>query len=375
MSEGIIRDGYLPVREFDPAAKGEVNLHSKNAVEDIKKLDDIGQAVEGYTTVMADPCVEGPPEGVPRILIVIPLLEVSFKFFKSWHTFWQSMLEHVRVFDENGKQTGVKYEIGVEFIYRKPVHIAETKGVNLARMNKCTHVLFMDDDIYDITPEMVDMLLEADKDVISGIMYASGFPFSLCAFRRYATDTTVCSQPAQRGMFRLYEVPCRCPHCAANNVVTDFGANWDMDFCPVCRKEIKDFAIQPVDLIPFPFTLMKTSVFDKIAKPWFHCNEIFPTDSWFADRCSEVGIQEYAHMKIRLNHRDINDDTKSFRYNESMHLASKKGSVVELTPEQMKQHQAMLEQRMELAEKTYQYNERPKFVGDVIKENRDVKKT
>ena len=329
----------------DVEEKGEIDLHSPDAVEKVNNLFgtvvDTSMVAKETPQPAAQPQPTGggvtpPKEGVPRILIAIPMLEVSYKFFQSFHKFWtQCMTE----FNQEGE-----LEIGCYFIYRKPVHIAETMAVNVARHNKCTHVLFMDDDIYDVTPDMLRKLLVADKDVIAGVMYASGFPYAMCTFRRFDEKTTVCSQPAQRGMYRLYETPCKCPHCG--NPLP----GWLTNFCPKCRKDIVDLAIQKVDLIPFCFTLMKLSVFDKIRKPWFHCNSIFPTDSWFADRCAEVGIQEYAHMDVRLTHRDVNDTTRPYLFQKDLALQQQKGGVVVLTPEDMKKHEAILVHKMEEAE-------------------------
>ncbi len=338
---------------------GEINLHSPDAVNKINEL--VGTPVdiktlpqkEIHRSLPSIPEVDPPPKGTPRILLVVPLLEVSFDFFQSFLKFWQSM-----VMRQVAKQ--VRYEIGYHFIYRKPVHIAETMGAVIALRNKCTHLLLMDDDIYDITPEMVDKLLEADKDVISGVMYASGFPYAMCTFRRFDLNSTLSSQPAQKGIYRLYEIPCRCPYCFKEKKIVEL--TWNSTFCVHCRKDLpSDFPIQPVDLIPFCFTLIKTSVFQRIKKPWFHCNTIFPTDSWFADRCLEAGIQEYAHMQVRLNHRGINDITRPHRFNEGLALAQHKGAVIELTPEQMELHIKMVEAKMNAAEERTKAKVQPVF--------------
>lgn len=350
---------FKKAEEKDVTEVGEIDLHSVDAVEKVNSLrgtpvsmtpcpDPVAQPADPQGPVPPEP----PEEGIPRILVVIPLLEVSFKFFESWHKFWtQCMTQFKGTID-----------IGAHFIYRKPVHIAETMGVNVAKYNKCTHVLFMDDDIYDITPDMVQMLLDADKDVIAGVMHASGFPYSQCTFRRFDVKTTVASQPAQTSMYRLYEIPCHCPHCMAENKVTNFGTNWSVDFCPICKKEIKDFAIQKVDLIPFPFTLIKMSVFDKINMPWFHCNHIFPTDSWFADRCIEAGIQQYAHMLVRLNHRGVTDATKPFLFQKDLNANQAAGRTVVVTPEDMKKHEMMIQHRMNEAETKFRYAEAAEFL-------------
>lgn len=109
--------------------------------------------------------------------------------------------------------------------------------------------------------------------------------------------------------------------------------------------------MQPVDLIPLPFALVRVDLFDRIKKPWFHCSEHYPTDSWLADRCIEAGIQEYCHMGVRLNHNGINDVTRPFELQKGLELnkASGKG-LVHLSQEDMDRHQYLLHQKMQEAE-------------------------
>jgi hypothetical protein len=140
--------------------------------EEINKPD-----CEGHVSnfpVGQDSNVPPPPEGKARILIGIPMLAVSYEFFESFLKFWTEL-----------SLAGSKdYEVGYHFAYRKPVHMAEEYLVKVAKYNKCTHILFMDDDIFDVRKEYLDWLIAADKDVIGGVMHASKFPHAMCVFRR-----------------------------------------------------------------------------------------------------------------------------------------------------------------------------------------------
>jgi hypothetical protein len=273
--------------------------------------------------------VPPPPEGMNRILIGIPLLAITYEFFESFMKFWTEL---------NISQDQ-KYEVGYHIAYRKPVHMAEEHLANVACYNKCTHLLLMDDDIYDITKADLDKLIDADKDVIGGVMHASKFPHAMCVFRRYNKERKVIDMPVDDSMYRLYEVPCTCPKC---NVGL---SHWDAKFCPACGSTV-DNLIQQADLIPFAFTLIKIDVFSKIKWPWFHCTTKYPTDSWFSDRLIEAGMTEYAHMGVRLNHAGITDETKPHFVQMGMIKAREKNGVVELTPKQMQDHQDLLMQKM-----------------------------
>jgi len=253
----------------------------------------------------------------PKILIGVPILAWTHEFAESFLSFWTSLMTY--------QHKGRKFHVGYKFMYRRPVHMAEEELAQFALDAGCTHLLLMDDDIYDVTPEDLLKLLDADKDVISGIMYASGFPHAMCAFRRYDPNAKVADQPILKGPCRLYEVP------------------------PEQRV-----GAQPIDLVPFCFTLIKTDVFRKIERPWFTCNTQAPTDSWFMDAVMAKGIKPFAHFDVWLNHRGVTKDNQPLWVQMGMQKAQKAGgaSVVGLTPEEMQRHEAFMRVKLEAAEKS-----------------------
>ncbi len=250
---------------------------------------------------------------IPKILIGIPILAWTHEFATSFLSFWTDLM----MYEKDAR----KFHVAYKFMYRKPVHMAEEELAQFALDNQCTHLLLMDDDIYDVTADMLLKLLDADKDVIGGIMHASGYPHAMCAFRRYDRKTKVADQPILKGPARLYEIP------------------------PEQRK-----GVQHVDLIPFCFTLIKTTVFQKLKKPWFTCDTQAPTDSWFADAMLTKGFSYFAHFDCWVNHRGVTRHTLPAWLNLGMAQAQEKNSaqIVLLTPEEMQRHEAMM--RLKLAD-------------------------
>jgi len=181
----------------------------------------------------------------------------------------------------------------------------------------------MDDDIYEVTASDVLKLLDANKDVIGGVMHASGFPYAMCAFRRYDVNTRVSDQPILKGPCRLYEVP-------------------------VDQR----VGIQKVDLIPFAFTLIKVDVFRKLPKPWFNGDGKCPTDSWFADTVLNANMEYFVHFDVWLNHRGITRYTQPLWAQIGLINAQQKQgqNVIVLTPEEMQRHEAFMRVRLEEAE-------------------------
>ena len=251
---------------------------------------------------------------ISKILIGVPILAWTHEFAESFLSFWTDLM----TFNHKGR----KFHIGYQFMYRMPVHKAEEHLAQLAVDGGCTHLLLMDDDIYDVKAEDLLTLLDVDKDVVGGIMFASGFPYSMCAFRRYDIKTKVAEQPLLKGPARLYEIP------------------------PDQRK-----GLQKVDLIPFGFTLIKTSVFKDMKKPWFSSDNQAPTDSWFADRMLNKKRDYYAHFDVWLNHKGITKETQHLWLQMGLITARQKaGASIQLTPEEMKRHEAMMTMKLADAE-------------------------
>ena len=280
--------------------------------------------------------VPPPKEGKGRIMIGVPLLMVSYEFFESFLKFWTELC--------GASASGtLPFEVCYHFVYRTPVHMADEKLVKAARFNKCTHILFMDDDIFDVRLADLMKLWDAKKDMISGVMYASKFPHAMCAFRRYNTERKVTDMPVDNSIYRLYEIPCLCKKCGTGQ------SHWDGKFCPTCG-EAQDNIVQRVDLVPFPFTLIKLDVFDKIKTPWFNTTCNYPTDSWFCDRMMESGLEVYAHMGVRLNHAGISDETRPHFMAMGMEKSKKLGGIIGLAPQEMDTHQYLLERKMKETE-------------------------
>lgn len=283
----------------------------KNKVKQIENAQLVDTPLSVLDTINLKP-VE---QVIPKILIGIPVLSWTHESVVSFINFWTSIMTY--------KEKKRRFHVAYKFIYRKPVHMAEEELAQFAIDCGCTHILLMDDDIYDVTVESLLMLLDADKDVIGGIMHTGGFPYAMCAFRRYNTKNKVIDMPIIKGPARLYEIP------------------------PEQR-----IGIQKVDLIPFAFTLIKTNVFSKIPKPWFECTNQAPTDSWFADKILKAGLSYYAHFGVYLNHKGVTLANKHLYFQLGLleQQAKQGGNVIGLTPDEMKKHEILMTKKLEDAE-------------------------
>jgi hypothetical protein len=195
-----------------------------------------------------------------KILFVCPILDIRYEWFTAFVEVWEQLR----------KKSGV--QVGRFMPYRKPVHLADTLAVKEAFKGGFDYILRMDDDVWDIPPNAVDMLLAADKDFISAVMYANSFPYQMCAFTNKDKTKT------------LIDV-------AKGNADTLY--------------EVEGEGVQPVDLTAFPFTLWKVSMFTKIPEPWFVYDEGVPSDSYFCQKCLDNGVQPFVHKDIQVTHRGV----------------------------------------------------------------------
>ena len=255
---------------------------------------------------------------VQKIMIGVPILAWTHEFALSFLKFWTELMTY--------QEKDRRFHVAYNFKYRRPVHLAEEELAQDAVNAGCTHLLLMDDDIYDVTANDLFKLLDADKDVIGGIMHTGGFPHAMCAFRRFDLTKTLKDQPNLVESCRLYEVP-----------------------------QEQRTGVQMVDLIPFAFTLIKTSVFNEIPKPWFNCDSKAPTDSWFADSVLSKNLEYYAHFDVYLNHRGVRKDNVHLWAQLGMHNAGRENSrTIQLDPKDMQKHEAMIQERMKEAELKYE---------------------
>jgi hypothetical protein len=143
------------------------------------------------------------------------------------------------------------------------------------------YILRMDDDVWDVPDNAFDLLFSADKDMISAIMYASGFPYQQCALVKADKNRTL-SEISSSNKGGLLEA--------------------------------KGVGVTPVDLVAMPFTLFKTELFKKIPEPWFVSDEKVPPDSYFCQKMLDNGLQPYAHFGVKVNHRGVNSGNRLLKF-------------------------------------------------------------
>lgn len=211
-----------------------------------------------------------------KLLVGACLLDIKYDWMTSWNSFWTDVIR------------SAEFEVGCSFKFRQNTFIAQENLAREAVDSGCTHLLLVDDDIFDYTLLDLTRLLDADVDMIGGVMLTKKFPFFECAMRRIDPTRPLVEHCKRTTGFDMYAVP-----------VSD-------------QKGVK-----PVDLISFGFTLISTDLLKRIKRPYFipdpnkinfdecHYEYLNFTDSIFCDKVLELGVQPYAHFDVRLNHNGV----------------------------------------------------------------------
>jgi len=195
------------------------------------------------------------------------------------------------------KRAGV--EFGFKFPYRKPIHRAENEIITFALTGKYTHILRIDDDVWGIQPGDVIKLLAADKEFISAVMFVRGFPYSRCAFVKKDPKLTLL----------------QCERVGRGTLL-----------------EVDGEGVIPVDLTAFPFTLWKTSIFDRMKMPYFDVDRPESPDAQFCQKCLDLGIQPFVHMDIQINHQHVTPWNRLALFNADAREALMKKSIEPSNP-------------------------------------------
>ena len=137
--------------------------------------------------------------------------------------------------------------------------------IEQAIINNCSHILFLDDDTA-FKPDLLEQLLAHGKDIVTG----------LCFMRKY-------------------------PHQPL--IFDDMDELGGSKFCFLKGDEPSVIKIVAAGL---GCILIKTSVFDKLEKPWIRLGEL-ETDHWcddigFFKRLRDVGVESYCDLNCRVGH-------------------------------------------------------------------------
>ena len=189
-----------------------------------------------------------------RILIGVCSTRSDKRFWDSFFRFTKDICEF--------------YDVGTTII--RDMHLPDAQNEIVEIFMNCNYdyLLFMDDDHWGHTREMLDCLVEADSPLATIKSYSRHYPYS-CALMRQNRNS----------------------YAGIEN-----GEGY-----------------QEVDLSGFPMTLIKREVFEKMERPYFVGKDeglrTWATDENFSRRMKSLGLKMTGCFQYCLPHDDITQET------------------------------------------------------------------
>ena len=172
------------------------------------------------------------------------------------------------------------------FPYRQQWWPANNEIWNVVFEHNFDYILRLDDDIWDVPTDGFSKLLQADKDVIGAAYPARRFPYLVNALNMLSEG----------------------------NIAETFNSD------KLFMKPIQSYAYEGAepeacDLIGFGMTLIKVEPFLFAERPMYRGLEICPDDSWFAQVCKDLKIQQWCHWGVRLKHAHVTFENAGHLFN------------------------------------------------------------
>jgi len=194
-----------------------------------------------------------------RILIGITLYRPHKDFLKSLSEFYSKIYN--------------SYEIEILVVSNKQLVDAQNEIAEYFLNSSSEYLLFLEDDHWGHTPQMLEALLKADAPVTAVKFYSRHFPY-LCCLMKYGNS---------------------------NNPKRKYINH------PMNQKGYAE-----IDLTPFGMTLIRKNTFNYLEKPYFRLNDepdyvTHATDKNFSDRLRAKGVKLLGYYDECLVHYGLDE--------------------------------------------------------------------
>lgn len=164
-----------------------------------------------------------------------------------------------------------RHGLRLNYALYRPLYEVQAEAVLAAQASKASHILFVEDDHWGFPADGLDELLDLDLDVVGFQTVRKSPPFRSLAMKKKDPSVSL-----------LERIPNLLPH--------DKGDGPD---------------VQETDVLTWAFTLVKTSVFDRLHEAGkFPFNQVGPVpgDSFFNQYCEDIGIKRHVHFGYTIAH-------------------------------------------------------------------------
>lgn len=204
---------------------------------------------------------------------------------------------HVEFFTYTKKE---RPDIEFQFFtpHRMSIDMARNMAADLAMKYKCDYLMFIDDDVL-IPKDTLLRLLEADKDIVAGLVIIRGVPFNVMGFRwqelkeQHAERAKV---HERRSLTFYNDLPLVHP-CKEGHERFQLK-------CEHCLHSPLQTLVQ-MDAIGFSCCLIKTDVLNLLTPPYFVTGSHHTEDVYFCIKAQEELIPPptiFMHTGVQCGH-------------------------------------------------------------------------
>jgi hypothetical protein len=193
-----------------------------------------------------------------------------------------------------------RHDLSLHWELRRPLHKVQRAAFESARDIKASHILYTEHDQWGYPVDGLDVLLEADKDVVGFMTYQRAFPYlPMCMHKVDPTESFITT-----------------------------------------KRNLKPFhpveVMEKTDLITWAFTLVKMELLETIEElgvNWTVWDKV-PTDSHFCQACEDLGVDRWINASFAINHGDLPKELVGYhrRMWETIHAANNRFALGSLPP-------------------------------------------
>ena len=177
-----------------------------------------------------------------------------------------------------------RHDLRLNMKMYRPLYQVQDDTVRKAIKVGASHVLFTEDDHWNFPPNGLQVLLDAVVDVVGFQTFRKEYPYSSMSMRQNDISISLIGtreQLRERGL--------------------------------VLRPHERDGGdlMQATDLITWAFTLVRTSVFERMydaGRDPFAQQGPVPTDSFFCQYCRDLGVPKHVHFGAQIAHGEHHPD-------------------------------------------------------------------
>lgn len=179
---------------------------------------------------------------------------------------------------------------GIEFRFWAPqrtaIDNARNSAAHYAMELECDYLLFLDDDV-QIPENALKLLIDADKDIIAGLVMIRGYPFHVMAFRYAGDDVDIETGIVRKALTNFNDVEMEYLHNKKWISASAIGKATGLRKRQWSKLPMRPIPLQRVDAVGFSCCLIKVDLLRTLPEPFFLTGKYHTEDVYFCCKATD----------------------------------------------------------------------------------------